>query len=167
MLPQDYTQGVFDPATGGGKPLIPVGTYKAMVVDSELKATSSNGYMLVLKVLIVDGEYKGTELVERLNLVHSNQQTVQIAGRTLDAVCAAVGLTSRPSDSSAIHNKHFMIETKNVKSKDWVDDNGQTREGTEGTEIKKYLPLPKSGMPPSQPSKEVQATVTSIDKSPF
>jgi len=171
MLPQDYTQGQFNPSKGSGKVLIPVGTYRAMaVINSDLKETSSGGYMLVITVVITEGEHQGVELIDRLNLVNANADAARIAGRRLDSICAAVGLSTRPADTSAIHGKHMLIETKNVKSKDWVDDNGVTREGTEGTEIKAYLPLPASssgfkGTPVKQ--QVVQAATTSTDSSPF
>jgi len=151
MLPNEYTQGAFNPATGGGKTLVPNDAYKALIVGSEMKATSNGrGQYLQLTIVVADGQYKGSEFIERLNLVNDSEKAREIASRRLDAICAALGFDKRPSNSNDLHGKHFIIETETKKGDSWTDDNGVEREGSDYSEIKKFLRVPSSGQSQQQ-----------------
>ena len=104
MLPQ----GGFDPtlheASTDSEP-IPAGRYTAMIVNSEMKPTKNHtGQYLKLEFEIYDGPFKGRKVFTNLNLINSNQQTVQIAQKDLTAICEAVGIHQRIQDSSHLHN---------------------------------------------------------------
>lgn len=147
------------PDTGGSSVLIPQGQYKALIVKSEMLDTrDKQGKFLALTVIITEGAHANTEFTERLNLVNKNPQAVEIAYKTLARISEAFGMDKTPADSNELHNKPLMIEIKNKKGKDWVNDDGKTVEGTEQSEIKKYLPLPKSGV--STPSAQENSTET-------
>ena len=84
---------------------IPAGWYNVMIVDSEMKDTKAGtGKYLQLRLDVIDGEYNNRVLFERLNLDNPNQTAVDIAQRTLSAICRAVGVMS-PEDSSDLHDK--------------------------------------------------------------
>lgn len=82
---------------------IPPGDYKVQVIASEMKETSNhNGHMLVLEMEIIEGDQGGRKLFDRLNLDNPNAQAVEIAQRTLSAICHATGKLS-VQDSEELH----------------------------------------------------------------
>lgn len=146
QLPQTFNTADL-PDTGGGSVNIPEGQYQAVIIESEFKPTKdNNGQYLQLKIVLTQGQYANTEFIERLNIINQNQQAVEIAYKTLARISEAVGMTQTPSDSVQLHNKPFLIEVKNVLQKDWTNKEGVVVKGTERSEIKKYLPMPKVGI---------------------
>jgi len=96
---------------------LPVGDYPVEIVASELRATKSgDGQYLWLEMVIRDGEYAGRRIWDRLNLWNANQTTVEIAQRTLKAICVAVG---KPTieDSEELHMIPFVAHARMTKSK--------------------------------------------------
>lgn len=79
---------------------IPPGEYKVHIIASSMDPTSNgNGHFLKLEMEILEGESGGRKLFERLNLDNPNQKAVEIAQRTLSAICHATGrLTVQDSD---------------------------------------------------------------------
>jgi hypothetical protein len=149
-LPQQYNTA--DLPDSGGVTLIPEGQYQAVIVNSELKTTSSgNGQFLALTVVITQGEYKETEFIERLNIINPSTQAQEIAYKTLARISEALGMTQTPADSAELHNKPLMIGVKTQKGKPWKDRDGIEREGSDKSEIKKYLPIPAVGTAPAAP----------------
>lgn len=83
---------------------IPVGDYKAVITESEVKATKSgDGQYLNLKVEVIEGEYAGRILFVILNLWNPNPKAVEIANRELATIVAAVGKPGA-QDSTELHN---------------------------------------------------------------
>ena len=83
---------------------IPAGWYECMIVDSEMKPTKSGtGQYLQLRLDVTEGQYANRVLFERLNLDNPNSTAVEIAQRTLSAICHATGVL-QPRDSSDLHN---------------------------------------------------------------
>jgi hypothetical protein len=116
MAALDFDATTVDPATEF-KPL-PDGEYKVAIIESELKPTKKNdGSYLQCKLQVLDGEFKGRTLFERLNLNNSNGTAVEIAKKTLSAICHAVGVL-QPKDSSQLHNRPMVAKVKVVPRKD-------------------------------------------------
>lgn len=91
---------------------IPAGWYKAVFSQSEEKPTKAQtGSYLQLTAEIIEGEYQGRKLIERLNLNNPNSTAVEIAQRTLSAICRAIGVMT-PRDSTDLHDKPFMVKVK-------------------------------------------------------
>jgi hypothetical protein len=89
---------------------VPAGDYTVCIVDSEMKQTSSmNGYYLQLTLEVLEGEYAGRKIFDRLNLDNPNRQAVEIAQRTLSAICHAVGVM-QVSDSAELHDKPLVAK---------------------------------------------------------
>lgn len=107
-LMQAFNALTVDPSQSVGS--MPVGTHRVIICGSEVKASKSgeSGY-LELQLEIIDGEHKGTHGAYRLNLYHSNPQTVEIAYRQFSAVCHVVGVY-QVQDSVQLHNIPFMVE---------------------------------------------------------
>lgn len=118
---------------------VPPGSYTAMIVASESKATSAGGEMIVLELDIQEGEHAGRKLFERLNIKNSNPKAVDIAFRTLAEIVKAVGKTTI-KDTEELHNKRVAIEVRVEPAKPYVKD-GVTMEGKPQNSIKKFLPL--------------------------
>ena len=98
----------YDPTQGVGG--LPIGKHPVVVESSEVKANAKNdGGYLQLNLKIIDGPQTGTVGAYRLNLYHSNQQTVEIAHRQLSAVCHVTGVFA-VQDSAQLHNIPFLVE---------------------------------------------------------
>ena len=118
---------------------VPAGKYIAVIIDSELKATKSgNGQFLELTFEIIEGEYKGRKVWDRLNIDNPSQKTVEIARRNLSAICRAVNVM-QPQDSVDLHNLPLEINVKCKKR----DDSDEI-----SNEIKGYATKANASAPP-------------------
>jgi len=92
--------------------LLPAGKYRAQIVESEMRVTRNGmGQFLWLMLDILDGEHKGRKTFDQLNLVNPNPTTVEIAQRTLSAICHATG-KMQVSDSEELHLIPMTIQVK-------------------------------------------------------
>jgi hypothetical protein len=132
--------------------VIPPGKYVVQIVASEMKPTrDGNGQYLWFEMDIIDGEFASRKLWDRLNLVNHNQQAVEIAQRTLSAICHATGQL-HVEDSEALHFKP-MIAT--VKVRPSRTENGKTFDAS--NEIRGYEPTTGSVAQAQQASLPMQA----------
>ena len=100
---------------------VPAGRYLAVIVDSKTKATKNGaGEYLELAFEIVDGQFKGRKVWERLTIKHTNEMTVRIAKGNLSAVCRAVSVM-QPRDSVELHNIPLTIVVGLKKREDTGD----------------------------------------------
>lgn len=91
---------------------VPPGEYLVHITDSDMVATKTgNGHFLKLDLEILEGDQQGRKLFDRLNIDNPNQQAVDIAQRTLNAICVAVGKLSI-ADSSELHNVPMVAVVK-------------------------------------------------------
>lgn len=112
-------------STGG----LPIGKHPVVVDSSEVKPNKeNNGGYLQLNLKIIDGPQTGTVGAYRLNLYHSNQQTVEIAHRQLSAVCHVTGVFML-QDSAQLHNIPFIVEV------------GPQKNDAQYTEVKKVFDI--------------------------
>lgn len=107
--------GTFDATSVAPKEeftLLPPGEYPVMIVKSDMTPTKARtGQMLVLEMDVIDGPSKGRKLWDRLNLVNPNPQAVEIAERSLSAICHAVGRL-QVSDSNELHGIPMIAVVK-------------------------------------------------------
>jgi len=83
--------------------ILPAGKYRAQIVESEMRLTRNGmGQYLWLMLDILEGAYQGRKVFDQLNLVNSNPTTVEIAQRTLSAICHATG-KMQVNDSEELH----------------------------------------------------------------
>ena len=91
---------------------IPSDKYTVEITKSELKATKTgNGSYLELEFTVLDGEYRGRKVWDRLCLNHPTARTVEIARANLSAICHAVGIL-KPRDSAELHRIPLTINVK-------------------------------------------------------
>jgi hypothetical protein len=58
---------------------------------------------------VIEGQYAGRKVFDRLNLKNPNSVAVEIAQRSLSSICRAIGVTN-PKDSSDLCDKPLMIK---------------------------------------------------------
>lgn len=147
QLIQAFNAQQYDPTQGVGS--LPIGKHPVIIESSEVKANKANdGGYLQLNLRIIDGPQQGTTGAYRLNLYHSNQQTVEIAHRQLSAICHVIGVF-QVTDSSQLHNLPFLIEV------------GPQKNDPQYTEVKKVFDMngnepgkAGAGAPAAQPQQQ-------------
>ena len=72
---------------------IPAGMYQALIDESEVVSTKSgSGQMLKLTWKVLEGEFKGRLVFDRLNIQNQNPKAEEIGQRQLSTLCHAVGV---------------------------------------------------------------------------
>jgi len=142
--------GMFDATQvqpGGSMEVIPAGEYRVMISDSAMEPSKTGGQFLKLTIQVIDGPHQGAVLFDRLNLVNSNPKAVEIAQRTLSAICHAVGVL-QVQDSAQLHNRPMLAR---VAYKEGGQPDGKGGVYGPSNEIKAYKPI--NGQPaPAQPA---------------
>lgn len=91
---------------------VPSGWYNAKITESSLEPTSKpGGQMLKLTMEIIDGQYVGRKVFDRLNLVNENPVAVEIAFKTLSAIQHAVGVI-QCANSQQLHGIPLKVKVK-------------------------------------------------------
>jgi len=112
---------------------LPAGWYPAQITGSEVKATKDgHGSYLALELTILGGQYNNRKVFDRLNLHNANETAVEIARKTLSAICHAVNVM-QVQDSQELHGKPLEVKL-NVKPE--RTENGNTYDPT--NEVKGY-----------------------------
>lgn len=115
---------------------IPADWYTVVITASEEKPTKAKtGSYLELVMEVIQGEYKGRKLFERLNLNNPNKTAVDIAQGELSSICRAVGVMM-PQDSSDLHDRPLQVKVA-VKP--------ATEQYASSNEIKDYQPADGAG----------------------
>ena len=110
-----------------GYDVLPAGKYRAQIVESEMRVTRNGmGQFLWLMLDIIEGQYQGRKLFDQLNLVNSNPQTVEIAQRTLSAICHATGKL-QVNDSVDLHLVPMTIQVGVKPPKDGYSEKNTIR----------------------------------------
>lgn len=90
---------------------LPTGWYVGYMSASELKPNSANtgAYLETEYTILSPAQFAGRKLYDRLNLQNPNPTAVEIAHRTLSAICHAVGVI-QVEDSAVLHNRPLQIK---------------------------------------------------------
>jgi len=89
---------------------LPADWYKAVITATEEKPTKAQtGSYLELNMEIIEGNYQGRRVFERLNLKNPNPVAIEIAQRSLSSICRAVGVNN-PQNSEELMDKPLMIK---------------------------------------------------------
>lgn len=111
--------------------VLPQGKYSMVIVASEDKETRNGlGAYLELRLQVVEGKYKGRTLFDRLNLKNNNPVAVEIANKTLSAICRACNVMT-PNDSSELHDICITVSVGHDKR----SDNGELTNVIKGYSI--------------------------------
>ena len=101
QLGQTFDASCVEPT--GNYEVLPPGKYLVQIIFSEMRPTKDGrGQYLYLELDVLEGQYAGRRLFDRLNLVNPNPDAVQIAQRTLSSLCRAAGKL-QVSNSDQLH----------------------------------------------------------------
>lgn len=153
FIGQTYTA---DPSNvAGDYQPVPPGDYVVQVESSDIKdARKAGNRFIELTLLIIEGEHANRKLTDRINLWNDNPKAVEIAQRTLNALCVAVGKMS-VSDTTELHGIPMLASVK-VKPGTPYEKDGQTVQGSPQNEIGTYKPISQRGAA-SSPAPAVSA----------
>lgn len=93
---------------------VPPGKYTVVIVDDDLKTTKAGtGKILELTLQIMDrGEWYGTELIDRINIINPNPKAQQIGQGTLKRLCTLTGCPFPPDDTRKMYGKNIRASVK-------------------------------------------------------
>lgn len=121
-------------------PLAP-GWYNAHVKDTQLEDNKTKtGKILKITYEVSDGEYKGRQFWDNLNVFNANAQAEKIARGELNRLCKAVGVKAQNHEDLRFKKAQFKLDVKkeeNYDAKNVVKDIkpvGEKIVSTEGTE---------------------------------
>lgn len=135
--------------------VLPAGTYKVQMVDSDMRPTKDgNGQYLWCEFEILEGECQGRKTWDRLNLVNQNQQAVEIAQRSLSALCHAAGRL-HVADSQELH---FVPVMATIRVRPAKGEYGASNEIRGYSAVNGSAPAPMSR--PAAPAAAAPATST-------
>jgi hypothetical protein len=107
--------------------ILPAGKYRAQIVESEMRVTKNGmGKYLWLMLDILEGPQQGRKVFDQLNLVNANPTTVEIAQRTLSAICHATGKL-QVNDSEELHLIPLTIQVGVKPPKDGYGERNTIR----------------------------------------
>lgn len=138
--------------------VLPKGKYMVIITDSEVKETKDRtGKYLQLTHEIVDGQFKGRKLWNRLNIVNRSKEAEDIAHRNLSSLCRAAGV-AQLADSSQLHNIPVIADVK--ISKDGEQNDVMNYASTNG-----QASAPRTGgfTPPKQSAAPTSTDSTTSD----
>ena len=137
--------------------LMPAGKYRAQIVESEMRVTKNGmGQFLWLMLDILEGEHKGRKIFDQLNLVNPNPTTVEIAQRTLSAICHATG-KMHVSDSEELHLIPMTIQVGVKPPKDGYGERNTIRYLVPEAPGPATPPKPAATQPASAPAQSAPA----------
>jgi len=108
----DFNHNEYEPTTDFT--VIPPGKYKVQIVEASVNQTKAgNGHYIKLQMKVIEGERKGAVLFDNLNIDNPSTQAVEIAKRTLSAVCKALQI-ERCKDTAQLQdgilNAHVKVK---------------------------------------------------------
>ena len=129
---------------------LPAGDYRVIVEDSEMKQTKAGtGQYLQLTYNVLDGQYAGRKLWDRLNLVNPNSTAVEIAQRSLSAICHATGVINL-TDSAQLHGKVLVAKVGMQKDSDRNEIKGYKKaDGSAIAAVNAATPAPAAPAAPA------------------
>ena len=144
----------FDPETqeGNSWDLLPVGEYVAQVVEASIqKPNSGDGYYLALTWKIIEGDYEGRQVWQRITYLHSSEQAQTIGRKTLKDLCVATGVADEQVDNAEV----FLFKPVRIRLGIERDKQGVY---PDKNRISRILPLEAKSEEPEQPAKPVAGT---------
>lgn len=105
----DQTFRTEDVAPDQYEPL-PIGDYRAEIVASDIKPTKDGtGQYIQFEVQILDGDYAGRRVWDRINLWNSNETATRIAHQTMKKILDACG-KGAIDDTEEVHQIPFTLK---------------------------------------------------------
>jgi hypothetical protein len=123
-------------------PPVPADQYLMHIISSEFRPTrDGRGEYLLLELEVIEGQYTGRKVFERLNLTNDNPRTVQYAEQTLSSICRAVG-KAQVTSSEQLHHIPLIADVRVEPAKNGYDERNS---------VKRFLPRAQPGGPAPTP----------------
>jgi len=102
------------PESGGDFVVLPPGKYQAVIIGDTLKDTKAGtGKILEVRLQIQDrGEFYGTEIIDRLNIINPSEKAQAIGQGVLKRICNLTGAPFPPPDTRKCYGKPMTITVK-------------------------------------------------------
>ena len=140
-----------DPAKSAD--VLPPGKYVVQIVASEMRVTKDGmGQYLWLELDVLEGDAMGRKLFDRLNLVNNNPSTVEMAQRTLSAICHATG-RMQVQDSEELHLIPMLADVRVQPPKNGYGESNTIRYQPLEQAAATPAPAPRPAAAATQPSK--------------
>ena len=137
----DLTGANLDPnveENSGGFTVVPEGKYQVVIVGDRLKDTKAGtGKILELKVQVIEGEHRGTTIIDRLNIVNASSVAQSIGQGQLKRICNLCGVDYPPSSTDGLIGKPMLAT---VKIETFTSNN--TGNELQSNKISGYNPVP-------------------------
>lgn len=134
----------FDPGSqeGNSWELLPVGEYVAQIVEAAvMQPKNGDGYYVALTWKIIDGDYEGRQVWQRITFVHSAEQAQTFGRKTFKDLTVALGIDEHVEDVEVL-----LFKPAKIKVGVETDKNGQY---DPKNVVKRILPLDEQ---PAQPA---------------
>lgn len=90
--------------------ILPEGRYKGVILEDELKPNSAKtGQLLEIIVQVTEGEFEGSQVLDRLNLQNPSEVAEKIGQGTLKTLCLLTGTPYPVQDTRVMWGKPFMF----------------------------------------------------------
>ena len=137
--------------------VLPPGKYLAHLIESEMLPTKAgDGQLLKLVFEVLEGPSARRKIFDQLNLVNRNEQTVEIAQRTLSAICHATGKL-QVNDSEELHLIPMTIQVGVKPPKDGYGERNTIRYLVPEAPAQATPPKPDATQPASAPAQSAPA----------
>jgi hypothetical protein len=147
---------MFDPSQEEGTKFdpLPIGVYLAQIIEAAVTVPQSlDGYGINTTWEIIEGEYEGRRVWQRIILQHSSTEAQRIGRRELKDLCDACGISKGFNSVEPLKFIHCKIRVGIEKDKNGVydDKNKVTRvcPASKGPPISSQVSAPKPPVPPS------------------
>ena len=101
------------PESNGEFTVLPAGKYEMVIKQDVLKDNSKRtGKLLELTLEVIKGEYSGTEIIDRLNIINPSDVAQKIGQGTLKRICNLCGVPFPPDDSRKLWGIPIMVKVK-------------------------------------------------------
>lgn len=93
--------------------VVPEGKYPVVIINDELKDTKAGtGKYLEITLQINKGEYRGTELTDRLNIQNPSGEAVRIGQGTLKRICSVCNVPFPIQDTRKLYGRPMTAKVK-------------------------------------------------------
>lgn len=107
----DFDIESYEPSKPKNFDPLPPGKYSVVISDSQMKVTKAGtGEYLELTMLVLDAQYAGRKLWERLNVKNASKVAEEIARSQLNAIKEACGLYGKLQDTEQLHDTPFEVQ---------------------------------------------------------
>jgi hypothetical protein len=134
----------FDPENqeGNSWELLPVGEYVAQIIEVGVqKPKNGDGFYVALTWKIVEGDFDGRQVWQRITFIHSGEQAQAIGRKTFKDLTVALGISEHVKDVEV-----FLFKPAKIKVGVEIDKAGVYNDKNKVTRI-----LPLAEVPPAAP----------------